>query len=372
MLFVVLAVITAASTLTAQDTLRIQSYRIVDVCSAERRWLLAVNVGTIRPTDSLVSFDITIGYNKNKLLPTDVLKEGTLSANMGYPPVLNTVVPNEMRISGGNIIKPVAGDLPLFAVSGEFLGSCNEITALSYPWPATFNEEFKKRFTVVGLDSVKSLALAKKYVGLGYTASADTMRLDKDSTSATDITLKGDLSIDSVFVLKVLFNTQAIACQIDPAFGVQVVSSDTMTNGIAWTLRHQNAARHLKFRTKWNDTSSDTTSLIRISTQTTQTCACVAPAEIDSIVVLKTVPVVSVSSFDEHVDGIRFANENLSIQCDHEKMKSVTIFSLSGENLVNAVLPIGQASVSLSSLPRGPYIVRVSCGFNNLVKLILK
>lgn len=372
MLLVVLAVITAASTLAAQDTLRIESYRIVDVCSSERRWLLAVNVGSIKAADSLVSFDITIGYDKNKLLPTDVLKDGTLSAGMAYAPSLNAVIPNEMRIAGGNIIKPVVGDVPLVAVAGEFLASCNEFDTLGYPWPATFNEEFKKKFTVVRVNRVLATAKAQKYVGLGYKGVQDTVKLHEDSSGALTATLFGDLRVDSLFTLTLEYDTSLIDVRISDTPGSKVVSNSTMKTGQSWTIQHENASRQVEVSVTSRRLRVDSQTVIRMTTQMSQTCSCIAPGESDSVVIVSVKPVVSVSSFDERIDGIRFEYENLFVQCDHEEMKNVSIYTVTGVNVFSTDLPAEQRSVSCSFLPSGPYLVKCSCGNNNHVKMILK
>ena len=88
----------AISTVKAQDTLKIESLRTIDVCSDSKRFLISASLGSIRFADSLESFDITIGYDRNVLRPTDVLKEGTLSGQMSNGPTMNIVVPGEMRI----------------------------------------------------------------------------------------------------------------------------------------------------------------------------------------------------------------------------------------------------------------------------------
>ena len=165
--FVFLTVLTISmvvSTVTAQDTLRIQSLRSVDLCSDKKRWLLAISLGTIRFSDSLESFDITIGYDKSILRPTDVLKEGTLSSQMTNGPTLNTVVPGEMRIFGFNVARSVSGSVPLVAVSGDFLGSCADEGVLNIPYAPDFNTEFKKRFSVTMIDDIVPVKIGRAHV----------------------------------------------------------------------------------------------------------------------------------------------------------------------------------------------------------------
>jgi hypothetical protein len=319
-----------------------------------------------------MSFDITIGYDKAKLRPTDVLKENTLSATMAYAPFLNTVVPNEMRIAAGNIIKPVYGDLPLVAVVGDFLGTCTDFDTLSYPWPATFNSELKKWFTVIRRDTVKAIASPKKYIGLGYELLQDTVTCASDSSAYVTTVLRGDLAIDSVFVLQVAYDERLASVQLHDSSSVNVINKSKTINNVAWTLQHKGGKRNVELIWKWQGLTDDSVMKAKVSTASSTTCTCIAPAMTDTLTLKKFVPIVSVSSSDERIESVYVFNDNIHIQCNHEQMKQVVVFNLSGEHVLDTQLPAGSSYLQLSTLPAGSYVMHVTCGNNNHVKLIVK
>ena len=87
----------------------------------EQRFLITASIGEVYASDSLQSFDITIGYDTSRFRPTDGLSIGTLSEQMKFgdiSPFFNFRVPGEMRVGAFTITRNVAGDKPLFADLG--------------------------------------------------------------------------------------------------------------------------------------------------------------------------------------------------------------------------------------------------------------
>lgn len=373
LLLVVLAVCKAASTLAAEDTLYIRSYQVVDVCSQERRWLLAVDLGRILPSDSLVSFDITIGYDRSKLRPTDVLKEGTLAAGMSYAPFLNTVVPNEMRIAAGNIINTVSGIEPLVAVTGTFLGDCKDVDTLGYPWPATFNSEFKKKFTVIRRDSVKATAIAKAdpQVGVHFVDNLVNVGPDKSDFS---LAVKGVKLMSDSSLYRFTFTCSQGGVTLVGLSGVRgVVDVDTVTNGNQFNVTGRVVDGNPEFSLKYSlhGESRPDSLAIAVRTETQGGCSCTRPAMTDTVKV-KISPTVSVPSFDEHLEIVTIHHDVLTIQCDHEEMKTIQIYSTYGQHVQTSVLNTGERSVPTSTLANGSYLVRTICGEKQHVNMILK
>lgn len=343
------------------------------MCSNERRWLLAVNLGKVLPSDSLVSFDITIGYDRTKLRPTDVLKEGTLSAGMAYEPFLNTVVPNEMRIAGGNIIKTVYGDVPLVAVAGDFLGSCTDVDTLGYPWPSTFNSEFKRKFSVVRRDSVKATALAKANKTSGLRSVEKSSTLPGDRTWVEFQVSGSNLRADSVrYRFTVKCTRPGLSVVSDRGLkGLTNVSSSKIKDGIEILVTAFESAPEMILRYEHGTQQRPDTAVITMWTEDLTECTCEKPTLRDTMKVLIN-PTVSVASSDEHIETIRMHNDALTIQCDHEEMKTVQIYSLQSELMLQTELKGFNSAVSLSNLSNGSYAVRVICGNHQHVKMILK
>jgi hypothetical protein len=374
LLIVVLAVLSAASTLSAQDTLKVRSYRVVDLCQNERRWLLAVDLGRILPSDSLVSFDITIGYDRTKLRPTDVLKEGTLSAAMSYEPFLNTAVTNEMRVAAGNIVKTVSGDVPLVAIAGDFLGSCFDVDTLGYPWPATFNSEFKKKYTVVRFDTVKATTIPRVHTNKGFAFADSALTISETDTSTTlTIVAVGLSELGGRHCIEVKGQVDLVDVAVQSVVGMKVDSVATLAGVTKLYVSSINSAAAVTLIAHWTGTK-DLTRLARVSVKTTtdSDCACDVPALRDTITISKEYPNVSVPSFDEHSEIIKAKPDAIMIHCDHEEMKTVQFFDVLGALVFQESISNRTQYVSTSALPKGAYHIRVACGHNVHVTTILK
>ncbi len=128
-MFLLAALAAASNIATATDTLTIRSYRVINTCSSEKRWLIDAYIGEVYSSDSLQSFDITIGYDTSLIRPTDGLSQGTLSSQMIFSdvsPFFNFRIPGELRVGAFTVNRNVKGNEPLFAVAGDFLGACDD------------------------------------------------------------------------------------------------------------------------------------------------------------------------------------------------------------------------------------------------------
>lgn len=373
-----LAAITAASSLTAQDTLTIRSYRIVDVCSSERRWLIAPTLGTVRSLDSLMSFDITIGYDTAVTRPTDVLTEGTLSANLDYKPTLNTVVPGEMRIAGFNIVRPMIGDKPIVAISGDFKGSCTDLDSLSIPWPVTFNEEFKRTISVYTIEPILAVANAKTRTNVGVESVEDSVVIKgKDSlvgvnsrVSLTDISsVNGSatytLRDTNVAVIDSISLSDADLIDVERIHKGKVVvhfkQQGASTPKVVIILRSVTAAENI--RTK-----------IDMELKINDSCGCIKPGLVDSVDVICENPMVYVSSsVDEDTADLLVTDQNIRCQCYHGQTNAINVYSIGGTLVATTgIRQESETFLSIDGLPHGAYIIVGHCGLKKSVTLKMK
>lgn len=188
-LTILLAALTAAGSVTsATDTLTLRSYRLINACSGEQRWLVSASIGEVFDSDSLMSFDITIGFDTSLLRPTDGLFSGTLAEQMKFgdiSPGINLRVPGEIRVSAFTITRNVRGNLPLFAVAGDYLGNCGSVDSLTLPWNPEYNEEFKKWTKVFVSTHVESRAIPLESPTQGISTLPHTLTLLPTDTLGT-------------------------------------------------------------------------------------------------------------------------------------------------------------------------------------------
>lgn len=374
---ITLAVLAAASGVTAQDTLLLRTYRTIDVCSSERRWLIAPYLGNIRSTDSLASFDITIGFDTTNVRPTDVLSENTLSFMSYFPATMTLVIPGEMRIYGFNVTTNMVGDKPLFAVAGNFVGSCTDSIAFSFPWPPTFNEEFKKKITVLRSEKVEVVATPKKDNRLGVTFERDSLSIDgRDSVQTVQSRVAfgstvprsskltwtvldtSNVNIDSVSVAGVKAATVSTSSTGATA-DVQLVSNDQPVAQLL--LRNRTSERQASAR-------------IVCSMEIKDTCACVSSMVVDTLYVTLTNPIVSVSSpVDDSNEWLQVTNTTATCHCNHGQTNEIAVYTVTGERIASQRSSSNDVNtLSIEHLPPGPYIIVGSCGSKTIVNLNLK
>ena len=377
---IVLTIIMVVSTVSAQDTLRITSFRVIDVCSSEKSWLISLSLGRINFSDSLESFDIAIGFDRNVLRPGSVLKEGTLSAQVSNGPVMNLIVPNEMRIYGFNIARAVAGDLPLFAVTGEFIGTCDSVGRFYVPAPPDFNAEFKRRFTVTSFDSVLSVSKVKidKEFGCDYSVKSATIGEDSLGTEVNlelramtrvegkEYKVVMELANQSDTGLIKFTDVRCNTCLIDSVVRYATKFSAHISGSV-------NDSTIVTASLKRVDTQSGGDVSLRARLENIDACECRAPGLTDTMTVTLKKPTVNVQTSDH--DGtctIAFTGGIIVGMCHHGQMKTLSLLDLRG-NVIQRVEGVNEKlDLSTSDVTNGMYFVTLSCDTVQTRKLILK
>ncbi|MCX6140898.1 MAG: hypothetical protein NTX15_08750 [Candidatus Kapabacteria bacterium] len=373
-----LAVLTAASCLTAQDTLTIRSERIVDVCSSEKRWLIAPSLGRVTSQDSLMSFDITIGYDTLVTRPTDVLTEGTLSANLDFRPTMNLVIRGEMRIAGFNILNPMVGNKPLFAIAGEFLGTCTSEDLMTIPWPMDFNSEFKKMVTVYRIEPITAVANARTRMDVGTSFVADSAKINgKDSIGRVRVLMRlPNLSNTSVKARFSVADTAVLSVIGITATGATVESIVFLNGGVAEASLTQTGVSQPELEVSL----ANRTGRGRVATEiiasmnVIDTCSCVKAGLVDSMTVICENPMVSVlSSADKHNDNLKVSGLDIRCHCDYGQTNSINVFAITGQLVASTgEQKQHETFLSIESLPPGAYVVVGNCGDKRVVTMEIK
>lgn len=377
---IVLIVGLTISTVKAQDTLRINSLKVVDVCSGEKSWLISLSLGTINFSDSLESFDISIGYDRSIIRPSAALKEGTLSAQMTNGPILNVVVPNEMRIYGFNIARSVAGSLPLFAVSGDYLGECNSIGQLTLPIEPDFNGEFKRKFTVRRLDSVTAINVRKNSTFSGCefdkeeaviseleastSVAMKLKNLSRETNAKYRLALSFERQSDSTLV--VFDSIFAVGCTIED---IEIASTGAGVTISSLTRDEPEIVAVVKRR------SMEASGRVNVSASVIDRtpCGCVQPALNDTVLITIDRPNVNVStSTDEDACTISLRSNEVHGMCGHSGMKKLILRDLLGQTVQQIETDNYPVVMSTSNLSSGMYFVALSCNEDHAFKLILK
>jgi len=118
-------------------SIEVKSVSDVDVCG-NKLFQIYVQTNEIYVSDSIVGFDLYLGYNPDKIQLDQLLVANTLSSqfqNNGSESILtiNKTISGEVWISGAYFVekKFLKGKLPLIAISGRYLKECTDTTEIA-------------------------------------------------------------------------------------------------------------------------------------------------------------------------------------------------------------------------------------------------
>lgn len=373
----VMFVITSAAAMSS-DTLRVRSLRTIDKCSGERRALISVDLGRILTTDSLLSFDISIGFDPRVLRPETLLKIGTLGEQMSFGdgPFMVIESPGVARIQGGSIVRPASGSLPLTAFNAAVIGNeCFAKSPLTVPFGIDFNEEFRKNVEVFVIDSVELTTLSRSVDNgiLEITADRDSVQgkdsslivvvtYQLDSVTTNDIEIDIALSNDTAFVVESIATLagMTIERQNTSPFGVTVKGSIQSSSGsIALVLR----------------STTDSATVTTIDAKVlVDSCQCIRPGRTATRNVFTTTPkpIVSIKDTDENAGMIVVSNSVVDIQNFHEWPTTIMLYSIEGSVEYSTTFYGGTIRVALDNLADGLYALVVRDHVRTTNQLILK
>ncbi|GMV53076.1 MAG: T9SS C-terminal target domain-containing protein [Chlorobi bacterium] len=357
------------STIRAKDTLIVTSHRIVDVCSGEKRWLISASLGSIYDSDSLMSFDITIGFDTSLITPTDGLTSGTLAEQMKFSdisPAFNFRVPGEMRVSAFTITRNVKGNLPLFAVAGNYNGGCGTEVPLTLPWEPEFNEEFKRVVTAFIADTLKTVAIPKVNSTTGIVTHSDTISL-ADTTDLVEIeALVTMQSTDSKLVKLHIESDRLNLVTIDSVSfagtaysAIDTVATDHVTIKFQTTGSETPGTVYIRFP----GTAADTVA-IRYRTEIVDSCTCTQPGKTAITNIIKREPVgIQENKLDRNEGSViqwSVHRDIITIQNLHGGPNAIRIVDTFGRIITSQTVSTDRITIPLNQMAHGLYFVTIT------------
>jgi hypothetical protein len=315
-----------------------------------------------------MSFDITIGFDTTLLRPTDGLTTNTLAEQMKFAdisPSFNFVVPGEMRASAFTITRNVKGNLPLFAIAGDFKGACGDVDSLTLPWPAEYNGEFKNWTKVFKSAKVVSIASAKQDTTQGVNHKQDEVVFTTDD-STRQVEALVDVSKAKGGVAKLTFRMiNKSVSQIESyntAASVLEEQYNTDSTMLNLTIRTSKTVEVFNLTLATEKTGTTAVDTLLSSVEIPDTCECIIPAAQGSTRLVLDRPVVSTSQ--GFIEGpaiqIRHRADQIQLQILHGNPTQVVVSDLFGK--VFAALPIGDhqwLDIPTAELAHGVYLLQV-------------
>lgn len=384
LLLVILAMASSIASALAADTLKVTSQRIIDMCGQEQRWLIVADLGEIYVSDSLLSFDIILGYDATRMRPTTGLKSGTLSEQLDLfdSPYFNFVTKGEIWVSAAGLTRPARGKLPLFAVAGDYIGTCNQSTNITVAFAPEFNEEFKRKVEVYRTDSVVSVAIPKNRSDLGaFTALQALLMEGKDSTAEGEIVLRCQGMRDSLLSLELamsrpdVFEIVNVWSEDTNVRDLTLSGNQRDTSGVMLTVDTTADSVTIRYRVRSLTDSKDTTETLSVRMESSLECGCIRPTG-SAVIALRsrTQDTTTVDTdVDEATDYIVLRDGTIIVQCLHRQPESITVYSLLGEVIAQMTdIKEDQVRIPVQSAPSGPLFVQLVRRGLPSVKMVLK
>jgi hypothetical protein len=338
-------------------------------------------MGEIFSSDSLQSFDITIGYDTSLIRPTDGLTVGTLSSQMSFgdvSPFFNFRIPGEMRVGAFTIDRNVRGDQPFFAIAGNFLGDCNDKTFFTFPWESTFNEEFRRSIAIEWTDTVLAVAtpVENPVLGLFAAQTPDTIR-GYDST--TVLTLHRILSDNlrdepTISTLSIPGSTAVVIERVDVTNSDSLVFAlDSTSVSIFDKGQVENDTLYVTLKSRSKAQTINVQAVTQVSTLAV--CTCTDPKGKDTIAITAIhEPNVSIKMDSHERAGISIRRQTpgISIQLLHGQPTNIQIHSMYGALLKSFTSTGEDVWIANEQLPNGPFLITVHSGSRVERRLLLK
>ena len=375
------AFMATGSTTAASDTLWIKSMQQIDMCSGERKFLIAAWMGQVYFSDSLQSFDITIGYDTSRFTPTDGLISGTLAEYMKFSdisPFFNFRLPGEMRVGGFTINSNVAGDKPLFAITGNYKGACTDTGTFTMPWPASFNEEFKGEVKFFRSDTISVVATARPVDTIGIACEADTVVIPGvDSVRVVTMQLKQRLLVGRPLKVHLELEREGVVA-IDDVEGEVIDSMRLASNGTTAEIWLTGQAENSNVNVTMRSVSDakDTMVVLTMRMEDEGECQCIVPRLKDSIDIISrttTSDVKDVGVYESTAIQLEYTDGVLRMQCLHGQPWRVQVANVLGMVISETMVEQGELKeLQLADGQTGMLFVQATDGKQQVTRTLIK
>jgi hypothetical protein len=349
----------------------------IDLCGKEfqKQVIIAPSIGQILRSDSLYGFEMSISYDPNIVQMSEKYFINTISQLFEFKNVLFDSERGEIVFDGMLSTKidatPVAGDMPLVAFGGDFIGACDEVAEfkVKYFYPL---DGFRGE-----VDSLNGLTIAGNIVdkpsrAIGFDFANDEQLLKKDSTITIPIDLQlGELKSLDYWKAKISIDADSI--DISSIKGSSFVDVRNVTKADANSYFVEfgvDSSVGAKLFIDLHSAKADS-ALINLTMETVETteCACVTrfPSSSYSVSNMKTAdsPTDVADDYNaeyELLNGVIVPRQGVPL--------NIKVYNVSGMRIDDAVCNINQV-YDTKQLGFGVYFVKVTLkNKTQLIKII--
>ncbi len=347
-----------------------------DVCG-DKRSLIVVYVDTIVLQDSILGYDLEVRYNPEKLYLTDEIFVSTLTEQFDDHK-LTFPEPGLARGWGANILRPVTTvqqGQPLIAMSGEFIGNCNDTAHVEVSFISFAHVKNDDVFDVAGVTERKGVAKAiiRDRQDRHVTAVVESTPVELKGLQVSEsITIslqngagKGmttatvEIAVDNPEQFTVQNITAAPGVLIEDIQSGEGVWIVQIAMGEDWVLEE---ALQFHIATTGN---KDDSARVAVRPVQVNNCACVTRL-LGSGVELRSSKEISVSVADEpesmdKTPLVIYTDAGWSIRCA-EPIQFVRLATLLGQNMKMEYTTGSTVVIDNTQLSRGLYLLQIGTG----------
>ncbi len=347
--------------------LKLECDRTVDLCSTDSTFILTCSVGSLVAADSVLLYDIRLGFPADKVSFRQVLFTNTLSEGLENKDY-NAKTSGEIRVYGFNLFKPIVGSKVLFAVQFKLKASCTDSTTIDFAALPELNAEAKVYINSLSKVVVPATIVDSRSRSLNFNFSNDTIVFTKfDQTQSFECRAQVPAEASLQFVdIALEYNTlhfrlnklEAVNTTDSVLFDTTQIPHRVHLRRIDGSMLGQNFGFRAEMLAV--DSSVKQQSLLMARLLGKSSCACVTRDTADSVVVITNISTstsqnVSNTDYVLRSDGDVWELRNMT-----ESSVELYVYTLLGALVLQEQIEATTSmAIDRSKLPKGPCFIRL-------------
>jgi len=361
--------------LSAQSPINVEIKTVsnVDVCG-NKQFQIYIQTDEIYASDSIVGFDLFIGFNPEKIQLDQLLSGNTISgqlqsAGTDASLTINKLVTGEVWISGAFLVdrRFLKGKQPLLALSGRYLKNCSDttsITVLQYT-PAYY--DFRTAPEIITKDLVLKAEVTESGRRLSTYVVEDSLIFKvQDSLKGLQVYLSNDdiLQTKELEWIAKIENPEAIDIveveSVQPNVRIDTVLLQDSQKVIQLSLLGQVEVTKPSLELKIKRKSIDSAVIkINLSITPKSECTCITKVLNDSLVIKVLPQPVSIDEMPTLLNEVKiessFSNGKFVLYSPNAVFQRVEVYNVLGqktnmfvESQNNVVIPENKLNIGLN------------------------
>lgn len=381
------------SELRAQSpiTVEVKTLTNIDVCG-NKLFQIFIQTSEIYANDSIVGYDLFLGYNSEKIQLDQILTSNTISnqlQNAGSEAILtsNKTVQGEIWISGAFLSENrfLKGKQPLIALSGRYLKDCIDTTLISVLQFNPAYYDFRNAPEIITKDLVVIAELAEAGRIVSAYVKEDSLEFKKEDSAVTfSIYLSNDDIVRTKNIeCKIEFDRKDILIVRNIELLQPSISIDSIINSDGKTIVHLSRLNNVdklmpSLKIDLQRLTVDSAVVeAKVELKVKSKCTCINKVVNDSLNIKLFQSPVSVQEYDDNfikynpIIVSSISDEAISLHSNEGRIFHVRVYSIIGQNIENIENSHTSIVIPTNNYTPGLYLMEVYVNNKSKVKKML-